>query len=223
MLPTPEAILSATSDTDVREAMLVGSHLEGGWGPSYGVGDQGTSYGPFQIHLPAHPGVTAAEASNPAWAAGYMLGSYETAVGSVPASTWQTNPELASEQAAVAAERPAVPYYQSQGAGAVDAAWQATQGVLTGQPVSSSNPYASSGGASGAPNATTTGFSLNPVSDLKTALVWMVAMATGAGLVVIGLVKTASPGTKVSELPVKVIKGVGERAAMAPAAMALAE
>lgn len=39
------------------------SHLD-----TYAVGDQGTSFGVWQIHLPAHPDITKAEATDYVWA-----------------------------------------------------------------------------------------------------------------------------------------------------------
>lgn len=150
-------ILSATSDGRVRLAMLMGSHMEGGWGPTFSPGDFGTSFGPFQIHLPAHPGVTSAEADNPSWATRYMLSSYENAVSQIPGSLWSSNPEQAGEEAAYLAERPAETYYQSQGPGAVNAAFSAAKQAL-------GNPGAFSGGGSATTtSASTSAFSLNPI------------------------------------------------------------
>ncbi|MER5542477.1 hypothetical protein ABT072_08460 [Streptomyces sp. NPDC002589] len=126
-----QAILDATSDPRVRESMLLGSRLESSWNPS-SVGDQGTSFGPFQIHLPAHPGVTADQAQNPAWATRYMLSAYQRGAAAQPDSLWRTNPEQAAEQAAVAAEAPAQSYYAAEGAQSVNAAWRATVGALGG-------------------------------------------------------------------------------------------
>ncbi|WP_207309614.1 hypothetical protein, partial [Streptomyces kasugaensis] len=104
-----QAILDATKDPHVRESMLLGSRLESSWNPG-AVGDNGTSFGPFQIHLPAHPGVTAAQAQNPAWATRYMLSAYQRGAAAQPESLWRSNPEQAAEQAAVAAEAPAQSY-----------------------------------------------------------------------------------------------------------------
>lgn len=129
--PVVSAVEKVTTDWRTRLSMIMGAGLEGGLGSTFNPGDQGTSFGPFQIHLPAHPGVSAAEANNPSWAARYMLGSYQSAVARVPQSLWKSNPELAAEQAAVAAERPAQPYIQSRGQAAVDSAYK-TAGASLG-------------------------------------------------------------------------------------------
>ncbi|MFE3653348.1 hypothetical protein ACFXO2_37140 [Streptomyces sp. NPDC059152] len=141
-----QAILDATKDPHVRESMLLGSRLESSWNPG-AVGDNGTSFGPFQIHLPAHPGVTAAQAQNPAWATRYMLSAYQRGAAAQPESLWQSNPERAAEQAAVAAEAPAQPYYASGGAESVHAAWRATTGALGGRTPADGTPPGGGGGA----------------------------------------------------------------------------
>ncbi len=125
------AVQSASTNDRVRLSMELGALLESGSlsGP-FGVGDQGHSYGPFQINLPYHPGVTAAQAIDPSFAASYMEAAYEAAVNSIPDALWKSNPEQAAEQAAVIAERPAVDYYSSHGVAAVDAAYgQAIQSL----------------------------------------------------------------------------------------------
>ena len=111
--------------------MALGALLEGGSlgaGP-FPTGDQGTSPGPFQIHLPAHPGVTVGQAQNPTSAVAFMLPEYTGAVSQVPASLWTTNPQQAAERAAMLAERPAVDYYTSR-PGAVQSAWASVQSAL---------------------------------------------------------------------------------------------
>lgn len=151
-----DAILATTSNLEVREAMLLGSHLESGWNPT-AVGDQGTSFGPFQMHIGGAltaQGGTAADAENPTWAAQHMLGYYEQGVNSVPASLWASNPELAAEEAAVKAEGPATTYYISQGKTAVDSAWTATKNALNGIVSSSGSP--GNTGAAGSAGGTTT-------------------------------------------------------------------
>lgn len=160
------AILGVTSNTRVREAMLLGSDLESSWSTT-AVGDQGTSFGPFQIHLPAHPGVTSAEAENPSWAAHYMLGAYEAGVNSVSPSLWSSNPELAAEEAAFAAERPAQNYFASDGSAVVNAKWAQALAALGGHAGTGGNP---GGGAGGGNNAQTTSLAgslgLNPLTWL---------------------------------------------------------
>jgi hypothetical protein len=117
------AIEAVTHDPRVILSMALGAQLEGGYGPTFRPGDNDTSFGPFQIHLPAHPGVTATEADNPQWAAKYMVGAYKNAVSRVPAALWGSNPEAAAEQAAFLAERPKQDYVASRGQQAVDAAY----------------------------------------------------------------------------------------------------
>lgn len=104
-----DAINSVTTDPKVRAAMYMGSALESSQNPS-AVGDNGTSYGAFQIHLPAHPGVTASQAQDPTFSARYMLSAYQTGVSKVQPSLWSSDPALAAATAAYYAERPAEMY-----------------------------------------------------------------------------------------------------------------
>ncbi len=113
----------------VEEAMLEGAGLESGGNPS-AKGDG--SDGPWQIQLDAHPGVTAAEADDPQWAATYMYPSYQAAVAQVPDSEWSSTPEKAAERAAYLAEKPAGDYYAVRGTAAVNQAWQWVEDALTG-------------------------------------------------------------------------------------------
>lgn len=106
------AILAATQNPQIQAAMLLGSRMESSWSTT-AVGDNGTSFGPFQIHLPAHPGVSQAEAEDPTWAVNYMLPVYTAGVAAVPASLWGTNPSLAAATAAYHAERPKNMYASS--------------------------------------------------------------------------------------------------------------
>lgn len=127
------AILGVTSNQQVQEAMLLGSHLESNWDPT-AVGDNGSSFGPFQMHIGGAltaAGGTPQQAEDPVWAAQHMLAAYEAGVNSVPQSLWQSNPEQAAEQAAVYAEKPAQSYFASQGNAAVDSAWQATLSAMS--------------------------------------------------------------------------------------------
>jgi hypothetical protein len=140
--PVVDAILAKTSDQHLRLALLMGSNLESGWNPN-AVGDYNTSFGPFQIHLPAHPGVTQAQAENPAWAVNYMFGEYQAGVNRVPSSLWASNPATAAATAAFYAERPSTMYPSDR----VSTAWPAV------------NAAASGGGVSiGGPDQTTTTF-----------------------------------------------------------------
>jgi hypothetical protein len=131
--PVPEAILANTSSRDIREAMLLGSYLEGGWSPPFGVGDFGTSFGPYQIHHPENWGLTRAQAEDPVRSTDVMYGEYLRGFGQLLARQPTlpfTNPELAAETTAFYAERPAKIYHETQGQTKVDQGWQATLNVL---------------------------------------------------------------------------------------------
>lgn len=122
-----DAIRSGASNNRVMLAMLMGSWLESGWRAS-AVGDNGSSFGPFQIHLPAHPGVSSAEAQNPVFAVKYMLKSYEAGVNRVDAAEWNANPAQAAAKAAFYAERPAQMYPATR----ISAAWPEVQKAAGG-------------------------------------------------------------------------------------------
>jgi hypothetical protein len=50
-------------------------NCESGWNPR-AVGDHGTSFGLSQIHLPAHPDITAKQAEDPKFAIDYMASTF---------------------------------------------------------------------------------------------------------------------------------------------------
>ena len=54
---------------------------ESGYG-EYQVGDHGTSLGVAQIHLPAHPDITAAQAYNPFFSIAYLASQISEGHGS---------------------------------------------------------------------------------------------------------------------------------------------
>jgi hypothetical protein len=169
--PVVNAILAGTNNLRVREAMLIGSRLESGWNPT-AVGDQGTSFGPFQMHQGGALGnLTPAQAENPPTAVSAMLAAYQSAVSQISDALWSSNPELAAEQAAVLAEKPAQSYYAAQGKGNVDAAWAATQQALMGIASAPGGPST---------NATLTG--LNPLSPSS----WIQNIMQGLGIPTIG-------------------------------------
>lgn len=124
------AIQAHGGSTRVILAMLMGSWLESGWRAS-AVGDNGSSYGPFQIHLPAHPGVSAAEAQDPVFAVKYMLKSYQAGVNRVDPAEWNANPAMAAAKAAYYAERPAQMYPTSR----INTAWPEVQKAAGGSAV----------------------------------------------------------------------------------------
>lgn len=139
------AILAATTDAKLRAAMLMGSRLESGQNVN-AVGDNGSSFGPFQIHLPAHPGVSAAEAQNPQWAVHYMLPSYQAGVARVPATLWASDPAQAAATAAFYAERPAKMYSAAN----YNADWKIVSQELNGQGVGAASGFTPLGGADAA-------------------------------------------------------------------------
>ncbi len=126
-------------------AMLEGGGLGGGWTP----GDNGTSFGPYQIHLPAHPDVTQQQAEDPLFSTRYMLPSYQTAVEQVDPALWQSDPAQAAAQADYYAEQPAKMYDP----GRVSAAYTA----VTGHP-QITPPDTGTGGNVAGPTTSTFGF-----------------------------------------------------------------
>jgi hypothetical protein len=217
-----DQILADTSDPHVRLAMAFGALMEGGSlgsGP-FGVGDNGTSFGPFQIHLPAHPGVSAAQASDPAFATNYMLADYAGSASAQPASLWASNPELAAEQTAVAAERPAQTYIDARGQAAVDSKYAQAQAALAGLAAgASSNPPGTSatatqtasivpflnplnwpsllGGAASSVGGSVAGGVAGSVMSVMLPFVTKIAfIGVGGLLVVVGLYRATDAGGK---------------------------
>lgn len=159
----PKAVLGHTKNLRLRESMLLGSSLEGGWSTPFPVGDQGTSFGPYQMHeggaLTAL-GLTPAEAENANIATKAMMPAYSSAVNQISDQEWKNNPEQAAEQAAVIAERPAQDYYTTDGTSAVHSRWIDTQNVLAGKK--------SQGGM---PPQSATLTSANPLSQLGNGII----------------------------------------------------
>jgi len=215
-----DQILTQAPTPQVAESMLLGSSFEGGWGPTFAVGDGGTSFGPFQMHqggaLTAS-GLSPAQAQDPAQAVAAMLGSYEAGVASVPASLWQTNPELAAEQAAVAAERPANSYLGAYGQATLDNHWAQVQQALTG-------------GGTGANAQLTSSLNLNPAdgfgipgaiaggvaSEAKSAGAYIALIGAGLALVVLGVFKVANPGQTVKQTVKSATETAATAAVLAP-------
>ncbi len=210
-LASPSTVLGQverdTSDWRVRLAMILGANLEGGNAGSsgWGVGDQGHSYGPFQINLPYHPTMTSTTATNPADAVAYMLGSYQRAVNQVAPTLWQSNPEQAAEQAARIAENPAQDYFVARGQSTVDTAYQtAVRELSSGQVVPQSGyGNATPPGYGSTPNGASTIFGIpgtpstsSIANDVMSAILQgidvivhpLVAFLQDAFLVVAGLV-----------------------------------
>jgi hypothetical protein len=202
----PAAILSATKNTEVREAMLLGSSLEGGWNPPYGVGDQGTSFGPYQMHIGGmltSLGLSPSQAENAVTATKAMLPDYTQAVNSISPSLWASNPEQAAEQAAVVAERPAQDYFASDGTASVNAHWANVQAALKGQSGSTGAPGSSSTTSSTGSGVLDSVLSFLGVptpsslfSDVKSDAERVGLVIFGALLVIAGIIIFALPGVK---------------------------
>jgi len=98
--------------------------MEGGWGPTYGAGDGGKSFGPYQIFTTAHPEVSRAQAEDPVWSTNYMYPEYFAATRrSLP---WGTDPAQAGALAAYYAERPKDMYPGAR----VSGAWGDSRGLV---------------------------------------------------------------------------------------------
>lgn len=131
--PLETAIDAATPDPLVRAAMRLGALLEGGSlaGP-WQAGDNGLSYGPYQIYSAAHP-VSRAQAEDPQFATTYMLASYRDAAARLRATTpnlEQSNPMMAAALTAYWAEKPLVMYAETR----IRAAWDTLIGGTQPQP-----------------------------------------------------------------------------------------
>lgn len=163
--PVVDAILAKTTDQKMRLALLMGSNLESGWNQA-AVGDNNTSFGPFQIHLPVHPGVTKAQAEDPVWAVNYMFGSYQSGVNQVPASLWSSNPAQAAATAAFYAERPLNMYPSSR----VQSAWPGVQAAASGGGVTIGGPDSTTTDTSGLADPLGVGGLLEGVGKIGDAL-----------------------------------------------------
>lgn len=139
--PVADAILGATNDAHVRAAMLMGAMLESGMNVN-AVGDNGKSFGPFQIYTVAHPNVSPSQAKDPGWAVAFMLPAYEAGVKKVTPSLWQADPAKAAATAAYYAERPKNMYPDSR----IRSSWSTVQGALNGQTI---GPTTGTGGGAG--------------------------------------------------------------------------
>ena len=193
------AVYAATPHQNTRIAMILGALLEGGsLNPPYGIGDNGTSFGPWQIHLPAHPGVTRAQAEDANWAARYMAPQYEkyTLAGPLGATM------QAAANTAFKAERPKNMYPSSR----VSAAWAKMHGQITGDSTGGQTVFGAQGSV-----GTPTGLP-NPLSgvdriahDAEVAGKYLVSPTTwirvgefalGLVLIVAGLSIVAKPVTQ---------------------------
>ncbi|MGN6564137.1 MAG: hypothetical protein ACTHMU_15895 [Thermomicrobiales bacterium] len=185
------AIDAATSDPHVRTAMRLGALLEGGsYDGPWDVGDQGSSFGPFQIHLPAHPGVTRAQAEDPTQAVLFMLGEYQAAALRVPASAWAQDPATAAAQVVYYAERPAAMYPASR----IRQAWAVLSGgAPSPDPAGGAPGPAPSGSVSGGAQPTSGGGLLDlfgPLLDrlgARDTYIRLALVMVGGALVIAGV------------------------------------
>jgi hypothetical protein len=178
----------AGGDPHLEAAMLMGSSLESGWNVS-SVGDQGTSFGPFQIHLPAHPGVTASQASDPTFAAQFMKPAYQAGVAKVNPGLWQSDPAQAAATAAYYAERPAKMYsgYESK--------WSQVQAAMGGTVVGPVTGSPDIGGAGGGATDPVTAAADDIASQFKHGVMTLAnmalyfsAIAFGGTMLLVGLI-----------------------------------
>lgn len=145
------------SDARLQIAMTMAPFLEGGGSSpigsgGWGVGDQGHSYGPYQINLPYHPGQTAASATNPSQAVAYMLSAYQSAEAKVSSALWGSNPAQAAEETIYYAEHPSVDYYSSHGTSAVNQAYaNAVNALASADPNIGATAAAGNGSSGGGP------------------------------------------------------------------------
>ncbi len=131
----PNSILSAvaniTSDPREQAALLYACAAESGCQSIQNYAGA-PAYGPWQIYLPYHPGVTIAQADDPQFAANYIY-THRNVKGCVQQQNWN-----APMQAAFAAARcieggtPAEPYSQAQRTAGEMAAQIPLQGTLKG-------------------------------------------------------------------------------------------
>lgn len=137
-----DAIFAQTQDARVRMAMVMGAMLESGLNVN-AVGDNGKSFGPFQIYTVAHPNVSPSQAKDPNFAVRYMLPQYQAGVSKVPDAIWQANPAKAAATAAFYAERPKNMYPDSR----ISSSWKTVQAAMSGQDVSVGTAGGTGGGA----------------------------------------------------------------------------
>lgn len=188
--PVVDAILGATNDAHVRAAMLMGAQLESGMSTG-GVGDNGKSFGPYQIYTVAHPNVSPAQAKDPGWATAFMLPAYQAGVNKVTPSLWTADPAKAAATAAYYAERPKVMYPDSR----IRSGWPIVQAAMNGQTIGPST-----GGAGGGIVTASDPLGINQSVDnavasfrkgimvLANMSLFFAAATVGALLVLIGLV-----------------------------------
>lgn len=148
--PLELAIDAATQDPRLRVAMRLAAFLEGGDLTTWGAGDGGRSYGPYQINTNLDPrtgkpihNVSRQQAEDPVFATNYMLPAYRAALAAVPVELWQTDPQRAAALTVFYAERPA----QFYNADRVSYGWRQVAGRTSGY---DGRPAATPAGSAGA-------------------------------------------------------------------------
>jgi hypothetical protein len=209
----PAAVTSATSNVETQEAMLLGSSLEGGWSTPFPVGDAGTSFGPYQMHIGGaltSSGLSPAQAENATLATNAMLPAYQAAVNSIPQSLWSSNPEQAAEQAAYKAERPAQDYYTTDGSATINSKWSQVVSALGNPATLTSANTSSSGGSStlsgieeviqgiftGNPAEIAGGLTGTALSGVKADAERIGLVVLGGLLILVGIIVFALPAAK---------------------------
>jgi hypothetical protein len=124
----------AQGDPQLAQALKLAVQLESG-GRADAVGDQGQSYGFYQIYQPAHGrNITPEQSRDPRQATRYRLAEFRAAKDRVTKERpglWETNPMEAAALTAFYAQRPATMY----GATNVQNAWQTVQQRQQAPPV----------------------------------------------------------------------------------------
>lgn len=149
-----DAIFAATQDARVRMAMVMGGMLESGLNTN-AVGDNGKSFGAFQIYTVAHPNVSPSQARDPNFAVRFMLPKYQAAVTKVPDAVWQANPAKAAATAAYYAEAPKNMYPDSR----ITSSWSTVDAAMKGQDVTAG------GSGGGTPTATPAVFGFEQLGE----------------------------------------------------------
>lgn len=176
--------------------MIMGSGLESTWSPATSQPPE-KSYGPFQINLHSHPGVTESQAKDPIFAVRFMLPSYASAVAKVSDQLWQSDPKNAAALAAFYAERPAKMYAQSR----VDNVWADMQAnnYGTGQADSgSANPGTGTTGTGTAGGVQSIGIpGAGAIGDkVREVTLTAVFVLGGVAVVGLGLYRSVAPVVK---------------------------
>lgn len=169
---------------------LADAEQESGLNPS-AVGDQGTSFGLYQLHEGGELGaLTPQQAFDPATNAGVALGVMGTVAS--------THPGADPGTIAALAERPA---NAGAYAASVDRIYNNPNFFPTvGAAGSNGSAPSTTPAATPSTAATTVGLLTNPVGTVKKAAGYIVLVSAGAGMVLLGVWKAANPGQSARSL-----------------------